>query len=201
MSDLVTDQLVGLVIVASFAAGLNAYATVIMLGLLARAGLVDLPNSLHLLNDWWVIGLCGVLYVIEFFADKIPGFDLLWNALQTAVRVPLGALVAYGATAHMSPSTHVIATALGAAIAFAAHSAKTAVRISVTPSPEPFSNIALSTAEDALAIGLMWFATRHPLWAAAIVLGLLAAIVVLAGWIIRAIRALVAQRRAVHRRL
>jgi len=186
--------------VASFAAGLNAYATVIMLGLLARAGLVDLPNSLHLLSDWWVMGLCVVLYVIEFFADKIPGFDLLWNALQTAVRVPLGALVAYGATAHMSPSTHVIATALGAAIAFAAHSAKTAVRVSVTPSPEPFSNIALSTAEDALAIGLMWFATRHPLWAAAIVLGLLAAIVVLAGWIVRAIRTLAKQRRAVHRR-
>jgi hypothetical protein len=97
--------------------------------------------------------------------------------------VPVGALLAYGATGDMSPIAHVLATALGGTIAFAAHSAKVAARVSVTPSPEPFSNIALSTAEDALAIFLMWFATRHPFWAAAIVIGLLAAIVVLAGWI------------------
>ena len=195
VSDLaVTEQLAGLVIVASFAAGLNAYATVVTLGLLARVGLVDLPGPLDALGDWWVIGLCGVLYVVEFFADKIPAFDLVWNALQTFVRVPVGALLAYGATGDLSPAAHVLATALGGSIAFVAHSAKTAARISVTPSPEPFSNIALSAAEDALAIFLMWFATRHPFWAAAIVIGLVTVIVMLTGWIIRAIRTLVVRR-------
>jgi hypothetical protein len=197
----VTEQLAGLVIVASFAAGLNAYATVVTLGVLARVGLIDLPGPLHTLSDWWVIGVCGVLYVIEFFADKIPVFDLVWNALQTVVRVPLGALLAYGATGDMSPMAHVLATALGGAIAFAAHSAKTAARVSVTPSPEPLSNIVLSAAEDALAIFLMWFATRHPFWAAAIVLGLLTVIVVLAGWIVRAIRTLVGRQLAARRRV
>ena len=195
----VTEQLAGLVIVASFAAGLNAYATVVTLGLLARVGLVDLPGPLHALSDWWVIGACGVLYVVEFFADKIPAFDLVWNALQTFVRVPVGALLAYGATGNLSPVAHVFATLLGGAIAFAAHGAKTAARAAVTPSPEPLSNIALSAAEDALAIFLMWFATQHPFWAAAIVLGLLTVIVVLTGWIIRAIRTLVVRRLGVRR--
>jgi hypothetical protein len=197
----VTAPLASFVIVASFAAGLNAYATVVTLGLLARTGLVDLPGPLHALGDWWLIGACGLLYVLDFVADKIPAFDLVWNALQTVVRVPVGALLAYGATGDMSPIAHVLATALGGTIAFAAHSAKMAARVSVTPSPEPFSNIALSTAEDALAIFLMWFATRHPVWAAAIVIGLLAAIVVLAGWIVRAIRTLIDRRLGPNRRV
>jgi len=93
-----------------------------------------------------------------------------------------------------SPAVHLLATMLGGAIAFAAHGAKTAARVAVTPSPEPFSNIALSTGEDALAIFLTWFSTRHPLWAAGIVLGLLATIVALARWIVRAIRTLVGRR-------
>jgi hypothetical protein len=136
----------------------------------------------------------GLLYVVEFFADKIPAVDLVWNALQTFVRVPIGALLAYGAMGNTSPAVHLLATMLGGAIAFAAHGAKTAARVAVTPSPEPFSNIALSTGEDALAIFLTWFSTRHPLWAAGIVLGLLATIVALARWIVRAIRTLVGRR-------
>jgi hypothetical protein len=188
------EQLAALVIVTSFAAGLNVYATAATLGLLARLGLVNLPMSLEPVSHWWVIGLCGFLYVIEFFADKIPAFDLVWNTLQTFVRVPAGALLAYGAMGHTSPIAHVLATALGGAIAFAAHGAKTAARVAVTPSPELFSNIALSTGEDALAIGLTWLSTQHPFWAAGIVIGLLAAIVALAGWIVRAIRTLIRRR-------
>jgi hypothetical protein len=185
------DQLAALVIVISFAAGLNTYATVATLGALGRLGLVGLPASLQLVTDWWVIGACGLLFVVEFFADKIPAFDLVWNGLQTFVRVPAGAVLAYAAAGHTSPAAHVLATAAGGMIAFAAHGAKTAARVAVTPSPEPFSNIMLSTGEDALAVFLTWFATRHPIWASAIVLGLLATIAALARRIVRAIRTLV----------
>jgi hypothetical protein len=189
------DQVAALVIVTSFAAGLNVYATVMTLGMLARLGLVALPLPLHAVTEWWVIGACGLLFVVEFFADKIPAFDLVWNALQTFVRVPVGALLAYGATGHLSPMAHVLATAAGGAIAFAANGAKTAARVVVTPSPEPFSNIALSAGEDALAIFLTWLSTQHPGWAAAIVVGLLATIVALTRWIARALRTLVNGRR------
>jgi hypothetical protein len=183
-----TDSVLALAIVASFAAGLNVYATVATLGLLGRFDVVSLPPPLALLDDWRVIGACGVLFTIEFFADKIPAFDLIWNAVQTFVRVPVGALLAYGATTELSPAAHMLATTGGGLIALAAHGAKTAARAAVTPSPEPFSNIALSTSEDALAIFLTWFCTQHPIAAAAIVLILLAGIVLLAGWIVRAIR-------------
>lgn len=197
--DLVTippNELAAIVIATSFAAGLNVYATVATLGLLARAHVVVLPAALQIIRDPWVIGLCLALFALEAVADKVPAFDLIWNALQTFVRVPVGALLAYGATAQLSPGTQLLAAALGGAIAFAAHSAKTAARVAVTPSPEPFSNITLSVGEDALAIFLTWFATRHPILAAAIVLVLLAGIVVLARWIVRALRALVRARSA-----
>jgi hypothetical protein len=108
------------------------------------------------------------MFVIEFFADKVPAFDLVWNALHTFVRVPLAALLAYAATSQLSPGKQLLATALGGAIALAAHGGKTALRAAVTPSPEPFSNITLSLGEDALAIFLIWLATRHPYWSAAI---------------------------------
>ena len=113
------------------------------------------------------------MFAMEFVADKIPGFDMIWNVLQTIVRVPLAALVAYHASAQLSPTMQVMATTLGGAVALATHSSKTAVRAGVTPSPEPISNIALSTTEDAAAIGLTWFATHHPMIAAGIAVALL----------------------------
>src|SRR5579863_682337 len=146
----------------TFSAGLNVYATVGVLGLLARFGHLPLPSSLQLLETWPIIAASLILFVIEFFADKIPAFDLIWSALHTFVRVPVAALLAYRATAQLTPAEQLLATLLGAAIAFAAHGGKTAVRAAVTPSPEPFSNISLSLAEDALAIVLTWLATRHP---------------------------------------
>jgi len=176
---LAPPQLAALIIAVSFAAGLNVYATVATLGLLARFGGLLLPGELDLLSNWWVIGASGVLFAIELVADKIPLFDLIWNALQTFVRVPVGALMAYAATAHLGPGWQLAASAAGGAIALAAHSAKSAARVGVTPSPEPFSNFALSAAEDAFAIFITWFATRHPLIAAAVVVILLAAIALL----------------------
>ncbi|MBZ5550589.1 MAG: DUF4126 domain-containing protein [Acidobacteriia bacterium] len=183
-------ELVGLIVAVSFAAGLNVYATVATLGLLAHAGLLDLPSGLHLLSSWWVISAAGALYAVEFFADKIPAFDIFWNALHTFVRVPVAALIAYGATSQLSPEKQLLAALVGGAIALAAHGGKTAARVAVTPSPEPVSNIALSTGEDALAILLTWFATQHPIMAAAIVAAFLIVIVAVIRWVIRALKGL-----------
>jgi len=184
------SELVALLIATSFAAGLNVYATLLTLGLLAHAGLLPLPPALQLVSNWYVIAASGVMFGIEFFADKIPAFDLLWNALHTFIRIPIAGLLAYGATAALSPSEQLIATLAGGAIALAAHGGKTAVRAAVTPSPEPFSNITLSLGEDGLAIFLTWFATQHPYGAIAIVGVLLAVIVVLARWVVRSLRRL-----------
>ena len=184
------SELVALLVATSFAAGLNLYATVATLGLLAHAGVLPLPPTLQLLSNWWVIATSGVLFAIEFFADKIPAFDLIWNALHTFIRVPVAALLAYRATATLSPWEQLAATVAGGAIALAAHGGKTAVRAAVTPSPEPISNWTLSLGEDGLAIFLTWFATQHPYAAIAIVGLLLIVIIVLTRWVVRSLRAL-----------
>ncbi len=180
------SELTGLVVAVCFAAGLNVYATVATLGLLTHAGLVDLPSGLHLLTSWWMIAASGALFAIEFFADKIPAFDLIWNALHTFVRVPVAALIAYGATSQLSPEKQLLAALAGGAIALAAHGGKTAARVAVTPSPEPVSNFTLSAGEDALAVFLTWLATQHPIAASLIVAAFLAAIMVVMRWIVRA---------------
>jgi Domain of unknown function (DUF4126) len=183
-------ELFALLAAVAFAAGLNVYATVAALGLLARFGHLPLPPALQLLQTWPIICASTTLFAIEFFADKIPAFDLIWSALHTFVRVPAAALLAYRATEQLTPGEQLLATLLGGLIALAAHSGKTAVRAAVTPSPEPFSNISLSLAEDALAISLTWLATRHPYAAGAIALALVAIVVLLARFVIRALRAL-----------
>ncbi len=182
------EQLVALVIATSFAAGLNAYAAALTIGLLAHTGVVSLPLPLEPLTNWWVIGGLGALFAIEFVADKIPAFDLVWNALQTFVRVPAGALLAYGATATLSPAQQMLAAALGGTLAFAAHAGKTAARAAVTASPEPFSNTALSLGEDLFTVGLTWFSTQHPYIAATIVACALLAMVLVIGRVWRAVR-------------
>ena len=180
-------QLAALLFTVSFAAGLNVYATVATLGLLARAGVLVLPGQLDPVANSWVIGASALLFVIELVADKIPIFDLMWNALQTFVRVPVGALIAYAATSPLGPGWQAVATVTGGAIALAAHSAKTAARAAVTPSPEPFSNFALSATEDVFTIFITWFATRHPLVAAGIVTVLLIGIALMVRWIVRGV--------------
>jgi hypothetical protein len=184
------DEITAALIAISFAAGLNVYATLATLGLLSHAGVLSLPAPLHPLASWWVIGASAVLFLVEFFADKVPAFDLLWNALHTFIRIPIAALLAYGATAQLPPEKQLLATALGGLIALAAHGGKTAVRAIVTPSPEPLSNMGLSLAEDGLAIFLTWFASRHPYIAAAIAIVLVLLIVFLVRWVIRGLRAL-----------
>jgi Domain of unknown function (DUF4126) len=187
-SGLVGPELVGLVVAISFAAGLNVYATVATLGLAAHTGWVELPPGLHLLMSWWVIGASLALFGIEFFADKIPAFDLFWNALHTFVRIPVAALMAYGATSQLSPEKQLLATVVGGLIALAAHGGKTAARVAVTPSPEPISNFTLSAGEDVLAVFVTWLATHHPI-AAAVIAGLFLVVIVAAvRWVWRATR-------------
>jgi hypothetical protein len=184
------SELVALLVAISFAAGLNVYLTVAVLGLLARFAAFPLPASLHALTGWPIIAVSSALFALEFFGDKIPAFDLVWNALHTFIRVPIAALLAYRATAALSPWEQLAATLAGGLIALAAHGGKTAARALVTPSPEPLSNISLSLGEDALAFSLTWLATKHPYAAATIALMLVLVVIVAVRWVVRALKAL-----------
>lgn len=190
------DQLFALLVSVSFAAGINLYATVATLGLLAHTGVIALPVSLHLLDNWYVIGASGVLFGLEFVADKIPGVDLVWNALHTFIRIPAAALLAYKATDSLTPFEQMVAAAAGGAIALAAHGGKTAARAAVTPSPEPFSNIALSLVGDGASISITWLATKHPYLAAGIVAVLLLITILMIGWVVRWLRTLFHRRNS-----
>ena len=187
---LLPNQLTALVMAISFSAGLNVYLTVAVLGLLFRTGVLVLPASLGAVASWYVIIPCAILFVIEFIADKVPIFDLIWNALQTFVRVPVAAVLAYGATSQLSPGMQLTAAILGGAIALAAHGGKIAARTAVSHSPEPFSNIALSVGEDALVVFLTWIVSKHPYWATIIVLIGLLFILATVRFVIRSVRAL-----------
>ncbi len=182
--------IVAILIAISFAAGLNVYATVGALGLLARFHLVVLPESLTVLQNNWVIGASVLLFIVEFFGDKVPAFDLVWNALHTFVRVPVAAVISYLAASQLSPELKLVCTLLGGLIALAAHGGKTAARAAVTPSPEPLSNIGLSVGEDVAAIGLTWLATKHPYLAAGIALAGVALVLLVIHLVIRSLRAL-----------
>jgi len=183
-------ELFALLVAIGFAAGLNLYATVAVLGLLARFAHLPLPAGLQLLQNWAIIAASTALFAVEFFADKIPAFDLIWNALHTFIRVPVAGLLAYRATSQLSPGHQVLAALAGALVAFIAHSGKTAARAAVTPSPEPLSNVSLSLGEDILAVSLTWLATSHPYVAGALALLLIAAIVLMIRFVTRAMRAL-----------
>lgn len=185
-----TSELFELLVAIGFAAGLNLYATVAVLGILARFGHLPLPSGLQLLASWPVITASTALFTIEFFADKIPAFDLIWNALHTFIRVPVAGLIAFRATSQLSPEHQLLAALLGAAVALVAHGGKTAARAAVTPSPEPVSNISLSVGEDILAIGLTWLAARHPYAAGSVALVLVLLIFLLVRLVIRALRSL-----------
>lgn len=189
-STLPANELVPLLVATSFAAGLNVYATVGTIGILSHAGLLPLPPTLHLLDNWYVIAGCIALFALEFFADKIPVFDLLWNTAHTFVRVPVAALIAYEATVSLSPWEQAGVALVGGLIALAAHGGKTAVRAAVTPSPEPLSNMALSFGEDVFAVFLTWLATRHPYIAAGIALVLVIAVLAAIRIVWRSLRSL-----------
>lgn len=160
---------------AGFSSGLNVYATVAALGLLERFGVIQLPGSLQTLAHPWVIGIAVALYLIEFFADKIPYFDTIWDSIHTFIRPPAAAVLAYAAAGGAGAEWRWGAALLAGGVALASHGAKASTRAAVNTSPEPFSNWTLSLGEDALAVWLSWMAGAHPV-ATTIVVGLLLAL-------------------------
>lgn len=137
---------------SAWTSGINLYATVSVLGLLQKFSAIKLPGGLDVLDNWWIIGIAGGLYLIEFFADKVPYVDSVWDVVHTFIRVPAGAALAYGATAEMDTSFIVIATLLGGGFALSSHGTKAAIRAGANLSPEPVSNWVLSIVEDIIAI-------------------------------------------------
>jgi hypothetical protein len=187
-------ELAALLAVISFAAGLNVYATVASLGLLARFGALDLPPQLHEISSWVVIVAASVLFGVEFVADKIPAFDLVWNAIQTFIRVPVAALITFQATDGLPLWEQLAATTAGSLIALAAHSGKVAARVAVTPVPIPAKRTVLSLGEDAFVLAITWLVSQHPYAAATIVLVLLAIVILLTRWVVRAMKRLFRHR-------
>ena len=156
----------------SFAAGVNLYATVAILGLAARYGWVDLPPQFQAFNNEWVIGVALVMYVVEFFADKIPYVDTVWDMLHTLIRPIGGALIAVTTLGEASPAMEGLVALLGGTVAASSHLTKTSTRAAVNTSPEPFSNWFLSLGEDLFVVGLGYLALQYPV-AALVVAGLL----------------------------
>jgi hypothetical protein len=148
---------------AAWGSGLNVYATVLVLGGAERLGLVALPHDLQVLGSPWVLGIAAILFALNFLADKIPYVDSINDLLHTFVRVPAGALLAYGASSGLSPELAVIAGLLGGTLAVGTHVAKTGSRALINTSPEPFSNIAASLAGDVSVVGGLALAITHPI--------------------------------------
>jgi hypothetical protein len=172
----------------SFAAGINLYATVAILGLTSRFGWVDLPEQYRVFDNDWIIGIAAALYVIEFFADKIPWVDSIWDAGHTVIRPIGGALIAVASIGDVPPTTQAIVALVGGALAASSHLTKAGTRAIANTSPEPFSNWILSLLEDGFVVALGVLALQYPLAAAFVVLTCLAFIVIFAYWLIGALR-------------
>ena len=166
-------ETLGLALGAGFSSGLNLYATVATLGLLQRFGVIHLPPGLKGLSHPWVLGTAVALYLLEFFADKIPFVDTVWDAIHTFIRPPAAALLAFAAAGAAPPEWRWGAALIAGGVALTSHGTKASARAAVNTSPEPFSNWILSFGEDLLAVWLTWMATAHPVATTIIVVALL----------------------------
>jgi hypothetical protein len=167
----------------SIAAGVNLYATVFLLGLASRYGWVTLPEQFKVFDNPWIIGTAGVLYSIEFFADKIPWVDTLWDAVHTFVRPVGGALIAVAALGDASPTVEGLVALIGGTVAAGSHLTKAGTRVAVNASPEPFSNWVLSVLGDLFVVALGFITMMFPLVALGISLAILVAMVMIARWV------------------
>ena len=182
----------------AFASGINLYATIAVLGLCSRYDLVALPAAFRAFDNPMIITAAIAMYLIEFVADKVPWVDTVWDVLHTVIRPVGGALVAVTALGSSSPAMETLAALLGGSVAMTTHLTKAGTRAAANTSPEPFSNWILSFSEDLFVVGLTYFAVRHPFWATAIAVALLAAIVAFASAIVRALRRRFARRREAY---
>ena len=147
---------------ASWASGINLYATIFVLGFSALNGAFVLPPELHVLSNPMVIGAAGFMYCVEFFADKVPGVDTGWDAIHTFIRIPAGALLAAGAMGDMGSAAQISAAILGGGLAATTHATKAGTRVMINTSPEPFTNWTASIAEDLTVFAGLWTALNHP---------------------------------------
>jgi len=147
-----------------WASGINLYATLLTLGLLAQSGNIHLPPELHAVSSPLVIGIAGLMYCVEFFADKIPGVDTVWDGIHTFIRIPAGAILAAGAVGDVTPALGLAAAIAGGGLAASTHATKAGSRVLMNTSPEPFSNWAASITEDVTVIAGVWACLQHPFW-------------------------------------
>ncbi|MCK5830747.1 MAG: DUF4126 domain-containing protein [Methylococcales bacterium] len=146
----------------AWASGINLYATIFTVGYLVNTGNIDLPVDLQIISDPMVMGAAGVMYCVEFFADKIPGVDTAWDVLHTFIRIPAGAMLAAGAIGDMNPVMEVTAAILGGGLATGMHLTKAGSRVLINTSPEPFTNWGASIGEDVVVIGGVWACLNYP---------------------------------------
>jgi hypothetical protein len=174
-------QLVALAAVLGFASGVRLYAVLLVVGLVGFAGWVELPSGLAILQHPWVLGAAAAMFVVEFVADKIPGVDSLWDSIQTFIRIPAGAAIAAGVFGGLDSAAWTTAAAiLGGSLAATSHFTKAGTRAAANTSPEPFTNLGLSVAEDVATVGLLWLVLTYPL----VALALVVALVMLAAWLL-----------------
>jgi Domain of unknown function (DUF4126) len=172
----------------SFAAGLNLYATVAILGLASRFDWVALPPQFKVFDNDIVIGAAIVMYIVEFVADKIPWVDSIWDGVHTVIRPIGGAVIAVATLGHASPTVQGLVALLGGSLAAGSHFTKAGTRAVANTSPEPFTNWILSISEDALVVGLGFMALKYPAAAALVVLICVVMMAMFAAWIVRAVR-------------
>lgn len=174
-----TIDLIALMLGVAWASGINLYAAVLTLGLLASGGYTELPEGLQVLQDPIVIGAALLMYCVEFFADKTPGVDTAWDSLHTFIRIPAGAMLALGAAEGMelNQAAEFAALLLGGSLAAGTHLTKSGSRILINASPEPVSNWTASLTEDIVVIGGLLAALHYPvLFVIAVVVMVLAMI-------------------------
>lgn len=173
------DQLQAMALAAglAWASGIRLYAAIFLVGLLGRLGAVHLPEHLLLLEHNGVLAAAGIMLLAEFLADKVPGFDSVWDAIHTFIRIPIGALLAWGAMGDSSPDMQLAAAILGGFITGGTHALKMGTRAAINTSPEPFSNWTMSFSEDGILLGGLWLVFHHPL-AFLILLGLFLALLI-----------------------
>ncbi len=156
-------ETIALAMGVAWASGINLYATIATLGILANTGHMTLPPDLMILADPLVIAAAGFMYCVEFFADKVPGVDTAWDGLHSFIRIPAAAVLAAGALGDISPAAELAAAIAGGGLAASSHALKSGTRVLINTSPEPFSNIGVSLAEDAIVIAGVWAAVAHPI--------------------------------------
>ena len=148
---------------ASWASGINLYAVLLVLGIGSATNNIQLPTELSVLENPFVIGAAGIMYAIEFFMDKVPGLDSVWDSIHTFIRIPAGALLAVGTVGDVTPALEIAAGILGGGVAATTHATKAGTRLMLNTSPEPVSNWSASISEDFLVLGGLWTALNHPI--------------------------------------